>query len=69
MIVADRGEGSRRRGATAVRQQAEVVVRIPPATFPRETEEGHPVNGLRWLRQRGGPEREGHGGGCWEGRR
>ena len=69
MIVADRGEGSRRSGATAVRQQAEVVVRIPPATFPREPEEGHPCTGLRWLRQRGGPEREWPGWWGWEGRR
>jgi Transposase DDE domain. len=69
VIVADRGYGYRRSVATAVRQQADVVVRIHPATFPLETEEGHPFNGLRWLRQRGGPEREWHGWCCWEGRR
>jgi hypothetical protein len=67
VIVVDRGYGYRRSVATAVRQQ--VVVRIHPATFPRETEEGHPCNVLRWLRQRGGPERERHGWCCWEGRR
>ena len=69
VIVADRGYGYRRSVATAVRQQADVVVRLHPATFPLETEEGHPFNVLRWLRQRGGPEREWHGWCCWEGRR
>jgi hypothetical protein len=34
VIVADRGYGYRRSVATAVRQQADVVVRIHPATFP-----------------------------------
>ena len=69
VIVADRGYGYRRSVATAMRQQADVVVRIHPATFPLETEEGHPFNVLRWLRHRGGPEREWHGWCGWEGRR
>jgi hypothetical protein len=68
-IVADRGSGSRRRVAIAVRQQAEVGVRIPPATVPLDPEEGHPFHGLRGLRPRGGPEREWHGWCCGEGRR
>ena len=38
--MADRGYGYRRSVATAVRQQADVVVRIHPATFPLETEAG-----------------------------
>src|SRR5215471_5657152 len=42
VIVADRGYGYRRSVATAVRQQADVVVRIHPATFPLETEAGQP---------------------------
>src|SRR6267143_3331409 len=65
VIVADRGYGYRRSVATAVRQQAEVVVRIHPATFPLETEAGQPFNVLRWLRQRGGSEREWHGWCRW----
>jgi hypothetical protein len=55
--------------ATAVRQQADVVVRIHPATVPLETEAGEPFNGLRWLRQRGSAERDWHGWCRWEGRR
>ena len=35
---------------TAVRQQADVVVRIHPVTFPRETEAGQLCNVLCWLR-------------------
>lgn len=65
VIVADRGYGYRRSVATAVRQQADVVVRIHPATFPLETEAGQPWNVLRWLRQRGGAEREWHGWCRW----
>jgi hypothetical protein len=65
VIVADRGYGYRRSVATAVRQQADVVVRIHPATFPLETEAGQPCNVLRWLRQRGGAEREWHGWCRW----
>ena len=62
VIVADRGYGYRRSVATAVRQQADVVVRIHPATFPLETEAGQPCNVLRWLRHRGGAAREWP---CW----
>jgi hypothetical protein len=69
VIVADRGYGYRRSVATAVRQQADVVVRIHPATFPLETEAGQPLNVLRWLRQRGGPSREWHGWCRWAGQR
>jgi len=65
VIMADRGYGYRRSVATAVRQQADVVVRIHPATFPLETEAGEPFNVLRWLRQRGGSEREWHGWCRW----
>ena len=69
VIVADRGYGYRRSVATAVRQQADVVVRIHPATFPIETEAGQPCNVLRWLRQRGGAEREWQGWCRWAGQR
>jgi hypothetical protein len=68
-IIADRGDGYRRSVAWAVPQQADVVVRIPPATGPRETEGGPPGNVRRWLRQRGSSPRE-WGGWCrWQGQR
>ena len=69
VIVADRGYGYRRSVATAVRQQADVVVRIHPATFPLETEAGQPCNVLRWLRHRGGTAREWRGWCRWAGQR
>ena len=69
VIVADRGYGYRRSVALAVRQHADVVVRIAPAPFPLETEAGAPFNVLRWLRHRGGAEREWHGWCRWEGPR
>src|SRR2546426_1327730 len=69
VIVADRGYGYRRRVALAMRQQADVVVRIHPATFPLETDAEQPFPVLRWLRQRGSPEREWTGWGRWQGHR
>jgi hypothetical protein len=69
VIVADRGYGYRRSVATAVSQQADVVVRIHPATFPLETAAGQPFNVLRWLRQPGEPAREWHGWCRWAGQR
>jgi hypothetical protein len=69
VIVADRGYGYRRSVATAVRQQADVVVRIHPATFPLETEAGQLFNVLGWLRHRGGAARAWHGWCRWAGQR
>jgi hypothetical protein len=69
VLVADNGDGDRRRVAVAVPPQADVIGRIYPATFPLETEAGTPFTGLRWLRQRGGPEREWQGWCRWDGRR
>jgi hypothetical protein len=69
VIVAANGYGYRRSVAVAVQQQADVIVRIHPATFPLETAAGTPFNVLRWLRHQGGPEREWHGWCRWEGRR
>jgi len=69
VIVADNGYGYRRSVAWAVQQDADVVVRIYPATFPLETDVGQPFNVLRWLRQRGSPEREWHGWCQWQGQR
>jgi hypothetical protein len=68
-IVADRGDGSRRSVAMAGRHQAAVVVRLHPATFPLATEVGQPCHVLRWLRQRGSPERAWAGWGRWPGQR
>jgi hypothetical protein len=69
VLVADNGDGYRRSVAVAVQQQADVIVRIHPATVPLETEAGTPFNVLRWLRRRRGPEREWQGWCRWEGRR
>src|SRR5512132_4217124 len=69
VIVADRGYGYRRSVALAMRQQADVVVRIHPATFPLETDAAQPFPVLRWLRQRGSPEREWTGWCRWQGHR
>lgn len=69
VIVADRGYGYRRSVALAVRQQADVVLRIHPATFPLETDAGQPFAVLRWLRQRGAAERDWHGWCRWQGQR
>jgi hypothetical protein len=69
VIVADRGYGYRRSVAWAVQQQADVVVRIHPATCPLETEGGQPFNVLRWLRQRGSSAREWVGWCRWQGQR
>jgi hypothetical protein len=69
VIVADNGYGYRRSVAWAVQQRAEIVVRIHPATFPLETDTGQPFNVLRWLRQRGHPEREWVGWCRWQGQR
>jgi hypothetical protein len=52
-----------------VQQRADIVVRIPPATFPLETDTGPPFNVLRWLRQGGTPEREEVGWCRWQGQR
>lgn len=67
VIVADRGYGYRRSVALAVRQHADVILRIHPATFPLETEAGQPFSVLRWLRQPGATPREWHGWCSWQG--
>jgi hypothetical protein len=69
VIVADNGYGYRRSVAWAVQQQADVVVRMYPATFPLETDTGQLFNVLRWLRQPGSREREWHGWCQWQGQR
>jgi Transposase DDE domain len=67
VIVGDRGYGYRRSVALAVRQHADVILRIHPATFPLETEAGAPFAVLRWLRQRGDTTRDWHGWCRWQG--
>jgi hypothetical protein len=69
VLGADRGEGERRRVARAVRQQAEVGLRLPPATVPLATDAGQPGAVLRWLRQRGETARDWHGWWRWQGQR
>jgi hypothetical protein len=69
VLVADRGDGYRRSVAMAVRQQADGVGRLHPATFPVETDAAQPFPVLRWLRQRGSPEREWRGWCRWQGQR
>ena len=64
-MVADRGYGDRRRGALAVRQQAEGVLRLHPAPCPLATDAEQPFAVLRWLRPRGETARDGHG--WWRG--
>jgi Transposase DDE domain len=66
VIVADNGYGYRRSVAWAVQQQADVVVRMYPATFPLETDAGQPFNVLRGLRQAGRAERDWRGWCRWQ---
>ena len=47
--------------ACAVRQRADAVLRITPATFPVETEDGVPFDLSAWLRQGSAAQREWHG--------
>jgi hypothetical protein len=58
VVVADNGYGYRGMVAVAVRQQADVVLRITPSTFPLETEGAAPFDILAWLRTPGLTPRE-----------
>jgi hypothetical protein len=51
IMVADNGYGYRSSVATAVRQDADVLLRITPATFPVETAAGQSFDLATWLRQ------------------
>jgi hypothetical protein len=66
IAVADNGYGYRASVAAAVGQQAHVVVRITPATFPLETDASGPFDVLAWLRATDSPTREWHGWCRWE---
>jgi hypothetical protein len=61
IAVADHGYGYRTSVASAVRQQADVVLRITPATFPLETAAGTAFAAVPWLRTPGPATREWHG--------
>jgi hypothetical protein len=66
IAVADTGYGSRASVAAAAGQRADVVLRIPPATFPLETAAEQPCEVLAWLRAAGGSAREWRGWCRWE---
>jgi len=69
VMVGDRGSGYRRRVALAVRQHADVLLRLHPATFPLATAAGQPCAVLRWRRHRGEAQRAWPGWCRWEGQR
>ena len=62
IVVADHGYGYRTSVATAVRQHADVVLRITPATFPVATVAGEACDLVAWLRQSDAAQQE------WQGR-
>ncbi len=66
IAVADNGYGYRTSVASATRQQADVVRRVTPATFPLETAAGEAFAVGPWLRTPGQATREWHGWGAWE---
>jgi hypothetical protein len=66
IAVADNGYGYRLSVASATRQQADVVLRVTPATFPLETAAGAAFAVAPWLRTPGQATREWHGWCVWE---
>jgi hypothetical protein len=66
IAVADNGYGYRTSVASATRQQADVVLRVTPATFPLETAAGEAFEVVPWLRTPGQATREWHGWCAWE---
>jgi hypothetical protein len=61
IAVVDNGYGYRASVASAVRQRADAVLRITPATFPVETEAGVPFDLSAWLRQGSAAQQEWYG--------
>jgi len=61
IVVADNGYGYRRSVATLRKQQADLVIRIRPATFPFEQADGQLSDVVARLRKRGPSVREWHG--------
>ena len=66
IAVADHGYGYRRSIAAAVRQQADVVLRVTPATCPLVTTAGEAYEVVAWLRTPGAPSREWRGWCAWD---
>lgn len=60
-VVADNGYGYRSSVATAVSQQADVVLRLTPATFPVETVAGPSFALSEWLQQGSAAQQEWQG--------
>ncbi len=67
VVVADGGYGYRREAATALGQKAHCVLRIHPATFPLQGEDGEAFNVFEWLRKGVSDEREWSGWFLWKG--
>ena len=67
IIVADAGYGYRRTVLTAQQAQADVVMRITPATCPLVSQSGAPLDVLRWVRKAGPPLRVWSGVCRWQG--
>jgi hypothetical protein len=65
IAVADNGYGDRTSVARATRQQADIVLRVTPATFPLETAAGEAFAVVPWLRTPGQATREWHGWCAW----
>jgi len=61
IAVADNGYGYRSSVATAVQQDADVVMRITPATFPVATAAGQAFDLVAWLRQSEATQQEWQG--------
>jgi hypothetical protein len=67
--VVDHGYGYRASVASAVRQRADVVRRITPATFRVESGAGGPFDLIAWLRQASAAQQEWQGGCVHDGQR
>ena len=63
---ADNGYGYRTHVASATHQQADVGLRVTPATFPRAIAAGEACAVVPWLRAPGQATREWHGWCAWE---
>jgi len=61
IAVADNGYGYRTSVVSAIRQQADVVLRVTPATFPLTSSAGTTFEVLPWLRRPGLATREWYG--------
>jgi hypothetical protein len=61
IVVADNGYGYRRSVATVSKQQAALVIRVRPATFPFEQADGQTIDVVARLRKRGPSVRAWHG--------